>query len=352
MKFGISLVPDGSPETKDPKEYYDDVLRLCELSDAAGLEWVKMTEHYLHPYGGYCPDPLAFLAAVAVRTERIRLMTGGVIPVFHHPVILASRAAMIDVLSGGRLDLGFARGYLPYEHDTFAVPMAESHERYEAAVGAITRLLTEDRASEDTPFFSYTDAVALPRPVQDPIPLWSAAVRTEKSFLRLAELGHGLLATPMFKPLDLFRQHSELYRGAYAAAGHARPGQIAAGLPVFVAESDKEAQEVGDRLFQHYLDAWVDAANSWNDVESGSFAGYTDMGKRLGSMTATQWREFGSAFFGSPERVIDQIRAFQENSGGVDGIIAQVDFGAVSGEVMERSVRLFIDEVVPAVSDL
>jgi alkanesulfonate monooxygenase SsuD/methylene tetrahydromethanopterin reductase-like flavin-dependent oxidoreductase (luciferase family) len=352
MKFGITFVPDAGPETKPATTYYDDVLGLCETADRAGLDWVKMTEHYIHPYGGYCPDPLTFLSAVAMRTSRIRLMTGGVLPVFHHPVVLASRAAMVDVLSNGRLDLGFARGYLPYEHDMFGVPMAESHQRYEASVGAITRLLTEDKVDEDTPYFSYGNASLLPRPVQDPIPLWSAAVRSERSFVRLAELGHGLLATPMFKPVSEYRGHCELYRESYAGAGHATPSQVVTTIPMFVADTDAEAFETGDRLFQHYLDTWIDAANSWNGQQSDNFPGYADMGKRLGSYTAAQWREQGTMFAGSPQRVVDQIRRFHQESGGFDGLIAQIDFGAVAGPVMRRSVGLLIDEVLPQLTDL
>jgi alkanesulfonate monooxygenase SsuD/methylene tetrahydromethanopterin reductase-like flavin-dependent oxidoreductase (luciferase family) len=311
-----------------------------------------MTEHYLHPYGGYSPDPLVFLTAVAARTERIRLMTGGVLPVFHHPVMLASRAAMVDVLTGGRLDLGFARGYLPYEHETFGVSMADSHERYEAMVHAITRLLTEEKVTENTPFFAFEDATILPRPQQQPIPLYSAAVRAEKSFVRLAEQGHGLLATPMVKPLETYREQVEIYRGAFRPAGHHTTPQVVASLPIFVAEDDREAVETGDRLLEHYWKVWVDAADSWNAKTSDSFPTYAGMGERLRSLPISKWREMGSAWFGSPERVADQIRAFHEQSGGVDGIIAQVDFGAVPVELAERSLRLLIDEVLPKVADL
>lgn len=352
MKLGISLVPDGDPDTKSAPAYYDEVLRLCEIADVGGLEWVKVTEYYVNPYGGYCPDPFGFLCAAAARTSRLRLMTGGVVPVFQHPVMLASRAAMLDALSHGRLDLGFVRGYLPYEYDVFGIPMAESHERYEAAMLAITRLLTETGVTEKTPYFSFEDATVLPRPAQDPIPLWSAAVRSERSFTRVAELGHGLMATPMFKPLDLFRAHSAIYRDAYAKAGHSTPSSVVASLPVFVAETDAEAVEAGDRLFQHFVDVWIRAADSWNGVESESFAGYSDMGKRLATMSATQWREFGSAIFGSPTTVVEKIKALHEGAGGFEGLVAQVDFGAMPGDTMERSLRLLVDEVAPALADL
>lgn len=352
MKFGISLVPDSGEEDKSAADYYREVLRLCRIADEGGLEWVKMTEHYLHAYGGYSPDPLVFLATVGAQTERVRLMTGGVLPVFHHPVILASRAAMVDVLTGGRLDLGFARGYLPYEHDTFGVPMEESHERFEASVNALTRLLTEENVTEKTPFFAFENATVLPRPTQQPIPLWSAAVRADKSFVRLGEQGHGLLATPMVKPLETFRDQIALYRDSFRPATPGATAQVVVSLPIFVAENDKEAVETGDRLLEHYWKVWADSTDSWNGTTSDSFPTYSQMGERLRSLPISAWREMGSAWFGSPERVADQIRAFHEESGGVEGVIAQVDFGSVPLEVAERSLRLFLDEVLPKVADL
>src|SRR6185312_9074176 len=105
----------------------------------AGFDYVKMTEHYLGNYGGYCPSPLTFLAAVAGQTSRIRLMTGCVLPAFHHPVQLAAHTAMLDALSGGRLDVGFARAWLPYEFQALGVPLDSSRDRFEATIRAVLR---------------------------------------------------------------------------------------------------------------------------------------------------------------------------------------------------------------------
>src|SRR6202022_839988 len=102
MRQGLSFLPDATSATKSPADYYADAFTLCVKADEAGLDFIKMTEHYLHPYGGYVPSPIAFLSAVASRTKNIRLLTGGVLPVFHHPVQLAAEANMLDAISGGR----------------------------------------------------------------------------------------------------------------------------------------------------------------------------------------------------------------------------------------------------------
>jgi len=77
MRFGLSFLPDADPATMSAAEYFANALELCRVADDAGMDSAKMTEHLLHPYGGYCPSPLAFFAAVAASTRRLRLMTGG-----------------------------------------------------------------------------------------------------------------------------------------------------------------------------------------------------------------------------------------------------------------------------------
>src|SRR5262245_19626567 len=129
MRHGISLLPDCRPERRSATGYYEDVLAIARLADEAGMHYVKMTDHYLGNYGGYSPSPLTFLAAVAAQTSQIRLMTGCVLPAFHHPIQLAAHAAMVDVLSHGRLDVGFARAWLPYEFAALGVSMDTSRDR-------------------------------------------------------------------------------------------------------------------------------------------------------------------------------------------------------------------------------
>src|SRR5439155_1004718 len=86
-----------------------DVLDLAEEADRLGYDSVKIVEHYFTSYGGYSPDPCVFLAACSQRTRRLRMVTGAVLPVFNHPLKLAGQLTMLDAISGGRLDAGFAR---------------------------------------------------------------------------------------------------------------------------------------------------------------------------------------------------------------------------------------------------
>ncbi|MHA6765684.1 LLM class flavin-dependent oxidoreductase [Streptacidiphilus sp. PAMC 29251] len=349
MRFGLSFLPDCSPDTRPPSDYYTDVLALCREGEQAGFDYVKMTEHYLHPYGGYCPSPLTFLAAVAAQTARIRLMTGCVLPVFHHPVQLASHISMVDAISGGRVEVGFARAYLPYEFSAFQVPMDGSRARFEATIHAVDRLLTEEHVDEDTPFFAFRDATVLPRPVQRPRPpFWIAAVQTPASFVRIGELGHGLLITPSGTSFDA--SLVDLYRESFLRHHPDRQPRVAASLPVLVADTDQEANRIADPYLTRYLEVWSSALASWESTVSTDYVNYTGSGHSIGAMTAKDMRVFGSAVVGSPAQAVDRIGRFQERVR-ADVLLLQTDFGGLGGADARRSLDAFTSSVAPAFAE-
>ena len=354
MRFGLSFLPDCTAATKSPRTYFSDALELSVLAEAGGLHSVKMTEHYLHSYGGYCPSPLGFLSAVAARTSTVRLMTGCVLPVFHHPVQLAAETAQLDALSGGRLDVGFARAYLPDEFDTLGVPMDESTDRFRETIRAVQRIWTEERVSEQTPFFSYQDVTGLPRPTQSPHPpMWGAAVRTPENFQWLGTQGLGLLITPLISPHE-FADQLTLYRDAFQAAhGDAGPRpRVAASLPLVVADTDEQAMEIADQYLRRYLDVWAEAVSAWDKRSSTAYRGYSGFGWMLRGVQAEKLYTSGGAIVGSPATVADRIRELNTDIGGVDQILWQIDFGAMPLAEARRTLELFSDKVLPEVKDL
>ncbi|WP_410585742.1 LLM class flavin-dependent oxidoreductase [Amycolatopsis sp. lyj-108] len=353
MEFGISFLPDGEPETKSPVDYYADALALSRLADGLGYSHVKMTEHYLMGYGGYCPSPLNFLSAVAAQTKDIRLFTGCILPVFHHPLKLASYTAMVDAISAGRLDVGFARAYLPYEFEAFGVPMDENRARFEATIDAVIKLWTEEDVSLKTPYFALRDATSLPRPVQQAHPpVYLSAVRTPESFTRIGELGHGLMITP--SGLDFDVDQVTAYRDAFNAhhGSSGRRPKVVASLPLYVAETDAEAASVADRYLNEYLRVWIKSTDSWNNASSKDYPSYTGLSRYLKTLTGRDMRTTGSAFVGSPERVTEMVRNYVGALGGVDVILWQVDFGGMPYEISAPSLELFASEVMPKVVGL
>ncbi|MGW7817914.1 LLM class flavin-dependent oxidoreductase [Streptomyces puniciscabiei] len=351
MKHGISLLPDCRPARRSAEAYFHDVIALSRFADAAGIDYVKMTEHYLRDYGGYCPDPLSFLSAVAASTSRIRLMTGCLQAAFHHPVQLAAHTAMVDAISGGRLEVGFARAWLPYEFAAFGVPLDESRARFQATIEAVLRLWTEENVTEDTPFFSYSGATSLPRPTQAPHPpVWCAAVRSRQSFAWIGEAGHGLFVTPpprrdeLARTKDMVEVYLDTFREEHAGTG--REPKVAVSIPLYVAETDEQAFATADPFLREYLDVWAESAEDWTGVSSSDYPAYSQMALSLRNLRIDDFRSVGTAIVGSPQRVVDRILELSEYLS-ADTFLWQVDFGGQDYAAMESSLRLFVDQVMP-----
>ena len=183
MEFGIQFFPNVGPEEKPAATYYDECLKLCDAVDELGFTHVRTVEHYFHVYGGYSPNPMMFLTAVAQRTQKARLITGAVLPIFNHPLKVAGEIGMLDGLSKGRLEVGLARAFLPREFRAFGRKLNESIARFDEGVDQIRRLLEEENVTCDGQFHSFEDVTSMPRPTQQPRPqFWTAALSTPESF--------------------------------------------------------------------------------------------------------------------------------------------------------------------------
>ncbi|MFI1171895.1 LLM class flavin-dependent oxidoreductase [Streptomyces melanogenes] len=354
MKHGISLLPDCRPDRRSAAAYFADVLRLSVLADELGFDYVKMTEHYLRDYGGYCPSPLAFLSAVASRTSRIRMMTGGIQASFHHPVQLAADAAQLDAISAGRLDVGFARAWLPYEFEVFGIDLDDSRAKFTATIEAVLRLWTQEKSYEDTPFFRYVDATSLPPVTQSPHPpVWVAAVRSRESFAWIGEKGFSLLiaSPPKESELPRMREMVEVYRetfeDAHAALG--RTPRVALSVPVYVAETDERALQEARPLLREYLQVWGEAADSWTGVKSSAYPGYSTPGKSFLGASEEDLRSNATGVVGSPNSVVEKVRTLREQLY-LDTMLWQIDFGGQEAESMERNLRMLAQEVMPKIS--
>ncbi|MGW0910049.1 LLM class flavin-dependent oxidoreductase [Streptomyces sp. NPDC002853] len=349
MNYGISLLPDCRPEVRSAPEYFADVLRVAELGDELGFSHIKMTEHYLHSAGGYCPSPLAFLSAVAARTQRIRLLTGGIQASFHHPIQIAAEAAQVDVMSGGRLDVGFARAFLPYEFDAFGVSMDESIVRFRTTVDSVVRLWTQENVTENTPYYRYENANSFPASIQRPHPpVWICAVMSESSFRWAGEQGYNLLVTASPQPetfqfvnglVSAYREEFEKHHGHTG-----RTPQTSMVVPLVLADTDEEAMESAQPYLQEYIDVWKEAAQSVLTVDSPDYKGYSQALSK--SVEAGGKGAGGNGIIGSPETAARRVDEMQKALG-MDTILWQVDFGGQPYAMMERTLRLFAEKTRP-----
>ena len=144
MQFGLNFFPCVSPDQKPAERYFREAMHLCSLTDEFGYTHIRQVEHYFKPYGGYSPNPLVFLTAAAMCTKNTRLITGAVLPAFNKPLKMAGEIGMLDGISNGRLEVGFARAFLPHEFAAFGVSLDESRRRFTEGLSQITMLLKDE----------------------------------------------------------------------------------------------------------------------------------------------------------------------------------------------------------------
>jgi alkanesulfonate monooxygenase SsuD/methylene tetrahydromethanopterin reductase-like flavin-dependent oxidoreductase (luciferase family) len=347
MEFGVQFFPAVGPDQKPADQYWREALELTQVAERLGFTNVRTVEHYFLSYGGYSPDPLIFLSAAAALTRSMRLITGAVLPVFNNPLKLAGQIGMVDAISGGRLEVGFARAFLPHEFARFGISMDESRARFDEGLEQVRRLLEEEKVTARGRFHSFDNATSLPRPTQKPRPpFWIAALSTRESFENAGTLGHYLMGIP------LGGAHMagllQTYRDAWTAAGHSGRGKVMLAFHMYCAETAAKATAVAREPLNQYLKSIVDAASGWmSGVSSRDYPNYQKMIESLSQETFESQVDKGLAWIGTPEEIRNAIDTYRRSVGGFECASLQVNFGMIGRAEAEASMRLFAREVMP-----
>jgi probable F420-dependent oxidoreductase len=209
MQFSV-LLPQFGPLARGP-DTAERIRKVAVLADRLGYHVLFTAEHIIfpatittpYPYGGRFPFPVddpiidvvATLAFAAGITTRVRLSSSVLVLPYRNPVVLAKELASIDVLSGGRLLLGVAAGWLKEEFDMIGVPFAERGRRTDEAIAVLRALWTEPRVTFHGRFTQLDDAMFFPKPVQQPPPIWIGG-GSPAALRRVARLGDGWIAAP------------------------------------------------------------------------------------------------------------------------------------------------------------
>jgi alkanesulfonate monooxygenase SsuD/methylene tetrahydromethanopterin reductase-like flavin-dependent oxidoreductase (luciferase family) len=179
MQFGLVTLFDFFPERQNERAYYQDTLDLMITAETLGFDSVWVGEEHFYSFG-ICPSPQLFLTALARETTRLRLGTAVSLLPFENPLRKAEDFAMLDLLSGGRLDFGVGRGGIPKHFDGFRVSMRESRARYEEALEIIERAWTQEQFSYAGKFWQIPELSLSPSPYKSPVRPSTAASRVRR----------------------------------------------------------------------------------------------------------------------------------------------------------------------------
>jgi alkanesulfonate monooxygenase SsuD/methylene tetrahydromethanopterin reductase-like flavin-dependent oxidoreductase (luciferase family) len=350
MEFGVMFFPDVGPNEKSPAQYWSECLDLSELCDALGYSQIRCVEHYFEPYGGYSPSPLVFLAAAAQRTKKVRFITGAILPIFGHPLKLAGEIGMVDAISGGRLDCGFGRAFLPHEFVRFGIPMDESRARFTEGVAAIRALLERENVTFEGRYWQFKNVTSLPRPTQKPRPpIWTAALGTPDSVRAAGTAGDHLMLVAFAG--KAMREAITGYRAAWDAAGHKGRGTVSIAFHMFCHEDRNEAYRIAKPHLTSYFRSLVEAM----EIEAGwgkgrtskDYPGYEDHTAKLRQTTFESMLESGTTLVGTPDDVARRLQDYIDLAGSFDAVTLQVNFHMMRKDDAANSMRLCAERVMP-----
>lgn len=346
MKFGLMQLftwPSGKPV----EEVYEDALRQAQHAEALGFDSIWLAEHHFSEYG-ILGQPMILAASIVQRTKRIRIGTAVMVLPFHHPIRLAEDAAVVDILSRGRLDVGVGRGYQPIEFAGLNVPQDEARARFEESLEIMKQAWTTERLSYDGQFYQIKNLAVLPRPSQKPHPpLWIAAVSNE-TYERAGRMGYPVLSSPNFTPVELVKRNYQTYREALRGSGH-DPSQFDTPMmqQVYVADSMDAARREPEQYTMRYfqlLGSLVPGGHGETVPDEYKF--YGKLTSNIRNLDYDYLFEEGVTF-GDPPRIVERLQRLQAEIG-IDHFICWFNFGGLPTPLVERSMERFAREVMPA----
>jgi alkanesulfonate monooxygenase SsuD/methylene tetrahydromethanopterin reductase-like flavin-dependent oxidoreductase (luciferase family) len=331
VRFGYQLDFRNPPESgRSFATLYRDSLEQVELAEALGFDSIWLTEHHFTD-DGYLPAMLPAAAAIAARTKHVTIGTFVLLAPFQHPLKLAEDAAVVDVISNGRLRLGLGQGYRQEEFDGFGVPRAERLGRTLETIEILKLAWTGKRFNFDGKYFHFKDVRVLPTPASRPYPelLWGAGA--PKAIRRAAQMGLSFACVGGRKEMGIYSE-------ALKQAGR-NPADFSLvnSRVVYLAASAQEAwRDVGGALMyqaEHY-GKWLSAA-----------AGTSDMSKVL--IRPDPERLKRTSILGPPEEVRARISEVIE-SGPITDLITVAQLPGLDPAKARRSLERFGREVLPA----
>ncbi len=351
MKFGIFYelqLPRPWTETSE-YDLFQQALGQMELADRLGYDYVWMVEHHFLEEYSHCSAPEVFLGAASQRTKRIRLGHGIVQLTTNQPQRVAERIATLDLLSGGRVDLGMGEAAGPAELHPFSVRVRDKRDRWEEAVRAIIPMFSRTSWEFHGQYHDFPARNVVPKPMQKPHPpLWVACSNIQ-TIADAGAWGMGALGFSFVSPEAarawVHRYYNTLLRAPRRLAAYPANPNIAIVNGFMCAPTDEEAIALaaGWTFFifalSYYGRKGVDApgqGNLWREYQSWRGTEKAQAALRNG-------------LIGSPDTIRQRLRQFE--AAHVDQVILLNQAGKTSDAAIRDSLDLFAREVMSEFHD-
>lgn len=345
MRFSLFIHMERWDDSVSTEQLFAELVELTLLAEKAGFSTVWIGEHHSMEYT-ISPSPMPQLAYLAAVTTKIRLGAGTIIAPFWNPLRVAGETALLDVISGGRAEVGLARGAYQFEFDRLAggMPGKEGGKHLRELIPAVRELWQGDYA-HDGEVWQFPVSTSVPKPVQQPTPpMWVAARDPDTHDFAVAN-GCNVMVTPLMKGDEEVTDLVTKFETAVSNHPEVTRPEIMVLRHTYVhEESDPDGWRPaaeGVNKFYRTFDAWF--GNKTDPVDG--FLEPSPEAKFSERPEFTPESLHKTAMIGTPDEVIARLREYE--SLGVDEFSFWSD-NSLSHEQKKRSLELFIEHVVPA----
>jgi len=324
VELGITTFGELTPDPRtghkvSPQQRLADLVEEAVLAEQVGLDVFGVGEHHRPDFVVSAPEVV--LAAIAARTERIRLSSAVTVLSSDDPIRVFQRFATVDLLSGGRAEVMAGRGSFTESFPLFGLDLERYDELFVDKLDELLRLRAGERAD-----------LVFPRPVQDPLPVWIAVGGTPQSAARAGMLGLPLAVAIIGGMPERFVPLVQLYRDAADHLGR-EPQPVAINSHTYVAATTAKAKSEYFGSYKTMMDQ-IGRERGWPPMTRQQFEALTELR--------------GALVVGEPEAVAEKL-LFQHELFGHDRFMAHISVGTLPHEQVLRAIELLGTEVAPAV---
>ena len=339
MKFGV-LQFFSWPGRRIPlPQVYDRAWQRIDIMEHAGYDAVWLAEHHFSTYS-VCPSINMMGAHVAAKTKRLRIGMGVSLTPFYHPLRLAEEVALLDVISGGRVNWGAGRGFDAKEYETFGVSREDSYPKFREHIDVVLKAWTNERLTYHGQFCDYDDVEVLPKPLQSPHPPVWVASSSPDAIAWSASQGFDILMDPHASHAEIGAKRA-LYRTELEAAGHSIEGRyIPMARNIALGRTQADAEAVARRgaefMFGSYLrkPGSVRAATQEKSIQMDAVSAADASPEERVERYINE-----VVICGTPEKVIDDLQRMEET--------LPLNY-LMCAPLSHESFMLFTEKVMPA----
>jgi alkanesulfonate monooxygenase SsuD/methylene tetrahydromethanopterin reductase-like flavin-dependent oxidoreductase (luciferase family) len=364
MKFALFYeIPVARPWSRDSElRAYHNTLEQAVAADRSGWHGFWTVEHHFLEEFSHCSNPEVLYGAVAAKTENLRIGYGVRLQPqpYNHPVRSAESAAVLDLISNGRVDYGTGRSTTRIELEGFGIHPNQTREMWRESVEATIGCWTNDEHQLDGKYWQMPRRRVLPKPIQDPHPPVFGATGSRDGHHMMGELGLGLCSFSLGTPIEELKGHLAAYHQAAAACtaplGKTVNNQTVVFSMVNCAPSRQASVEVAKPNFEWYVERSTEIIGElprWLEELDTKDASYDYLERSRRAVDRGRHKdvkfeallEMGAVIAGTPDEVGEQCQAFED--AGADILLCLLNPYNVSHESSMQSIELMSRHVLP-----